>query len=118
MFIDRVEDLLAQRTAQEQVSIQNKTLLVLFCPGMFKGLTIGSVYVHSMLRTVELCSIKISNHVAHLFLSRPEFKDFAQHLCICCFVFTSCYALPLSCLNKVLKMINAFSLHFHRTINK
>ena len=46
---------------------------------MYKVFIIESVYPHSMCRTVKLCSIKISNHVAHLLLftgqnSRTTFK--------------------------------------------
>ena len=82
---------------------------------MSKVSIIERVYVHSMLRTVKLCSIKISNHVAHLLLYRPEFRVYiwsikcwnsAWHLFICRSVFSPWYALSLNCLIKVLN-INA-----------
>ena len=53
---------------------------VQYCPG------IGplKVSVQSILRTVELCSMEISNHVAHLLLYRPEFKDYVWSNLIKC----------------------------------
>ena len=56
-----------------------------------------------MLRTVKLRPIKISNHAAHLLLYRPEVKEYVSFYI---------YSLSLNCFNKVLKKINAFSLHF------
>lgn len=41
-----------------------------FCPGLSKVFTIECVYVKNSLWTVELHSIKISNHVAYLLFSR------------------------------------------------
>ena len=64
-----------------------------------------------MLRTVRHCLAQISNHVAHLLLYRLEFKDFTSHYSFV-LLYLLCFASSLNCLDKVLKMMNAFPLHF------
>ena len=43
---------------------------------MSKVFLIESVYLHSMMKTFALYSIKLSNHVAHQLLYRPESKGY------------------------------------------
>ena len=70
---------------------------------MSEVLTIESVYVHSMLRTIKFCFLKISNHVAHLLLYMPEVKDHVWINHTKCWnsalnIFIPCSALSVTCL--------------------
>ena len=86
---------------------------------MSKIFTSESVF-HSMLRTVELCSIKKNNiHVAHLLLYRPEFEDYILYddMMTSSAGTIPCFALSLTCVNKVLKMINAIALYCQQKLS-